>query len=245
MRRILLLNFLLFLPFLIFPQEVIKKVDSVKAGGFYLDVSGGVSIPMGYFARNDVKFGGSGFANPGFLAQLNLDWIGKYNYGLALQYTFQRNPLKSLVRNDTLPGMSKAVGKGSWTNHYLMAGLVFLHFIDNVYVEGKVIIGVVLSSSPLFNTVDPVYQTPSTNTGVGPAYGAQFGVGYKVSPQVTVKASVEYILGNPKIHHQYGAQQTFDTITGTLVYSPPVTIETKRTVSALLVKAGVVIKLSR
>ena len=245
MKKILLLNCLLFLPFLIFSQETVKKADSALASRLYLDVSAGMSIPMGYFARDDVKFGGSGFAAPGFLAQLNLDWIANYNYGLALQYTFQRNSLKSSVRNDPLPGMSKAVGTGSWTNHYIMAGVVFLHFIHNVYVEGKALIGVVLSSSPLFNTVDPVYQTPSTNTGVGPAYSAQFGVGYKVSPQVTVKASVEYILGNPKIHHQYGAQQTLDTITGTLVYSSPITIETKKTVSALFVKAGIVIKLSK
>jgi hypothetical protein len=245
MRKILLLNCLLFLPFLIFSQEAVKKADSALASRLYLDVSGGMSIPMGYFARDDVKFGGSGFATPGFLVQVNLDWTGKSNSGLAFQYTFQRNSLKNSVKNDTLPGMSKAVGTGSWTNHYLMAGLVFLHFIHNVYVEGKGMLGVVLSSSPLFNTVDPVYQTPSTNTGVGPAYGAQFGVGYRISPQVTMKASVEYILGNPKIHHQYGAQQTFDTITGTLVYSPPVTIETKRTISSLFIKAGIVIKLSK
>jgi len=245
MRKILLLNCLLFLPFLIFSQEAIKKADSAKAGGLYLDASGGLSIPMGYFARDDVKFGGSGFATPGFLVQVNLDWTGKSNSGLAFQYTFQRNSLKSSVRNDTLSGMSKAVGTGSWTNHYLMAGLVFLHFIDNVYVEGKALIGVVLSSSPLFNTVDPVYGTPSTNTGIGLAYSAQFGVGYRISPKVTIKASVEYILGNPMIHHQYGAQQALDTITGTLVYSAPITVETKRTVSAFLVKAGVVIKLSK
>jgi hypothetical protein len=223
----------------------VKKADSALASRLYLDVSGGLSIPMGYFARDDVKFGGSGFATPGFLVQLNLDWTGKSNSGLAFQYIFQRNPLKSSVRNDILSGMSKPVGTGSWTNHYVMAGLVFLHFINNVYVEGKALIGVVLSSSPLFNTVDPVYQTPSTNTGIGPAYSAQFGVGYRISPKITIKASVEYILGNPKIHHQYGAQQTFDTITGTLVYSAPITIETKRTVSALLVKAGIVIKLSK
>jgi len=245
MKKILFLNLVLFLPFLIFSQEVVKKADSVKAGGLYLDVSGGVSIPMGYFARDDVKFGGSGFATPGFQIQVNLDWTGKSNSGIGFQYIFQRNPLKSSVRNDTLSGMSEAVGTGSWTNHYLMAGLVFLHFIDNVYVEGKAFIGVVLSSSPLFNTVDPVYRTPSTNTGIGPAYSAQFGVGYRISPKVTIKASVEYILGNPMIHHQYGAQQALDTITGTLVYSAPITVETKRTVSAFLVKAGVVIKLSK
>jgi len=245
MRKIYLLACFLFLPFLIFSQETVKKADAAAGGALYLDASGGLSIPMGYFARNDVKFGGSGFATPGFLVQVNLDWTGKSNSGLAFQYTFQNNPLKGSVKNDTLVGMYQALGAGSWTNHYLMTGLVFLHFINMVYVEGRALVGIVLSSSPIFKTIDPVYHTSSTNTGTGLAYSAQFGVGYKVSPRVTMKASFEYILGTPRIHHQYGAQQTLDTLTGTLIYSAPVTMETKRTVSALLVKAGIVVKLSK
>jgi len=62
MRKILLLNCLLFLPFLIFSQELTKKADSVKAGGLYLDVSGGLSLPLGSYANADVKNPGSGFA---------------------------------------------------------------------------------------------------------------------------------------------------------------------------------------
>ncbi len=244
MRKILLLNCLLFLPFLIFSQEAVKKADSVLASRLYLDVSGGVSIPMGYFARDDVKFGGSGFATPGFLAQLNLDWIAKYNYGLALQYTFQRNPLKSSVRNDTLEGMGQPIGTGSWTNQYLMAGIAFMLYIHKVYIEGRALFGFILSSSPVFRTTDPFYKTLSTNTGTGFAYGIQLGAGYDVSRRVTVKANIEYIIGNPKIHRQYGAQYYVND-TGAIIYSPPLNFETKRTVSALLVKAGIVIKLSK
>jgi opacity protein-like surface antigen len=245
MRAILLLALLIFLPFLTFPQEEIKKADSAKAGRLYLDAAGGFSFPVGDFASPDVKNTNAGFANSGFLVQVNLDWIGKNNFGVGLQYTFQHNPLKSSVENDTLTGMGQAVGTGAWTNHYLMPGVVFLKFFHKIYVEGKVLIGIVLSSSPVFKTVDPVYHTSSTNTGIGLSYGIQFGAGYAVSSRVTVKASLEYLIGNPKIHHQYGAQQTLDTLTGTLIYSAPITAETKRQVSALLVKAGIVVKLSK
>lgn len=245
MRKILLLICLFFLPFLLFSQEAVKKTDSASAGGLYLDASGGFSFPTGSYASSNIKNSGSGFATSGFLAQFNLDWLGKDNYGLGLQYTFQYNPLKSSVRKDTLPGMSQALGPDSWSNHYLMAGLVVLKFIHKIYIEGKALVGVVLSSSPVFNTVDPLYHTPSTNTGVGFAYGIQVGGGYAVSSRVAVKASLEYLIGNPKIHHQYGAQQTLDTVTGTLIYSAPITMETKRTVSALLIKAGIVVKLSK
>jgi hypothetical protein len=245
MTKILLLTCLFFLPFLIFSQEKVKKANADSAGKIYLDASGGISVPLGSYAKADVKNSSSGFATPGFLAQLNFDWIGKDNYGLGLQYTFQYNPLKSSVKNDTLSGIGEAIGMGSWSSHYLMAGLVFLKFIHKVYLEGRALIGIVLSSSPLFKTIDPVYHTPSTNMGIGLAYGIQVGAGYTVSPRVTVKASLEYLIGNPKIHHQYGAQQTLDTVTGTLIYSAPVTMETKRIVSALLVKAGIVVKLSK
>lgn len=234
------------MPFLIFAQGLIKKPDTIKGGGMYLDISLGISIPMGSYARADVNNSNSGFATPGLLGQINFDWMGKGNTGLAIQYSYQNNPLKSSVKNDTLEGMSQALGTRPWTNHYLMAGFVFLRYIKNVYIEGRVLIGVVISSSPLFNTYDPLYLTPSSNIGTGFAYDAQFGAGYKISDRVAVKFKTEYILGTPKIHHQYGAQIIgIDPITGAFIYSAPTTFETQKTISALYVDAGLVIKLSK
>jgi opacity protein-like surface antigen len=244
MRKIFLLTFLLILPFLIFSQEAVKKTESPATEGLYLDASAGGAFPMGFYAKSDIKNSNSGFATNGFLAQFNLDWLGKDNYGLGLQYTFQYNPFKNSVKNDTLTGMSQALGTGSWTNHYLMAGLVVLKFFHKVYFEGKILAGVILSSSPLFKTIDAQTHNPSNNTGTGFAWGVQVGAGYAVSPRVTLKASIEYLTGNPKIHHQ-SVQQTLDTITHTINYSAPINIDTKRTVSALLVKAGIVVKLSK
>jgi len=244
MIKSLLLTCFFLLPFLIFSQEKVKKADTAKTDEFYLDASAGLSLPLGAYANADIKNSNSGFATPGFLAQLNLDWIGKDNYGLGFQYLFQYNALNSSVKDDTLSGMGQALGTGAWTNHYLMAGLVVLKFIHKFYIEGKTLAGVVLSSSPVFNTIDPVYKTPSTNIGVGFAWGIQLGAGYAVSPRVTVKANIEYILGNPKIHRNYGAQY-FVNDTGAIIYSPPLDVETKRKISALLVKAGIVVKLAK
>jgi len=125
-----------------------------------------------------------------------------------------------------------------------MAGVAFMMFIHKVYIEGKALFGFILSSSPVFRTTDPFYKTLDSNTGTGYAYGIQLGAGYDVSRRVTVKANIEYIIGNPKIHRQYGAQYYMND-SGTLIYSPPLNFDTKRTVSALLVKAGIVIKLSK
>ena len=96
----------------------------------------------------------------------------------------------------------------------------------------------------LFKTIDAQTYNPSNNIGTGFAWGIQVGTGYAVSPRVTLKASIEYLAGNPKIHHQ-SVKQDLDTITHTISYSAPITKDTKRTVSALLIKAGIVVKLSK
>jgi opacity protein-like surface antigen len=245
MKKNFLLIFFSFLPFLIFSQETKKKSDTASTSRIYLDVSGGLSFPTGAFAQSDLNNTEAGFATQGFGAQVNLDWIGKSDFGLAVQYTFQNNPLKSSVKNDTLSGMGSPLGTGSWNNHYLLAGLVFMKFIHKVYIEGRSLIGVVLSSSPVFNTIDPVYKTQNSNTGTGFAYSLQVGAGYAVSQRLSVKVNIEYLAGAPAIHRQYGAQYTYDTIRQTLIYSPPITFDTKKTISTLYIKAGLVIKLSK
>ncbi|MGA3014100.1 MAG: hypothetical protein ABSD71_08695 [Bacteroidales bacterium] len=246
MKTVFLLTFILLMPFLIFSQETKKKADSTANNRIYINVSGGPSFPMIYYARIDTKNTTSGFAAQGYVAQVNLDWMGKKNTGFAIQYTLQNNPINHSVKNDTLEGMSKSLGAGSWTNNYLMAGLVYMDFIKKVYIEGRVLFGIMLSSSPLFNTVDPVYQTQSSNTGVGTAYGAQFGVGYQISNRVTVKGNVEFTIGNPSIHRQYSAGVIgVDSITGKFIYSAPIDIDTKKTIYSFNAKAGLVIKLSK
>ncbi len=244
MTKILLLTGLLFLPVLIFSQEKVKKAKADTTGRIYLDASGGISIPLGSYASGDLNNSGSGFATLGFLGQVNLDWIGKDNYGLGLQYTFQHNVLKSFVKGEKQKGLDQPLETGSWSNHYIMAGLVVLKFFHKVYFEGKILAGVIFSSSPIFKTVDPETHNPSNNTGTGFAWGIQAGVGYAVSPRVTVKASLEYLAGNPKIHHQ-SVQQTLDTVTGTIIYFAPINADTKRSISSFLIKTGVVVRLSK
>lgn len=246
MKSNILLVCLLLITFTGFSQEAAKKDNAARIGGLYLDGSLGVSLPLGSFAGDDVKNSNSGFASTGFAGQVNFDWIGNNHFGLGLQYTYQNNPLKSSVSNDTLSGMSQALGTGSWSSHYLMAGVSYLTFIHRFYIEGRGLIGFIFSSSPVFRTTDPATQSSSGNWGIGFAYGIQLGAGYAVSPRVTVKAGIEYLAGTPKIRHQYNAQVVeIDSITGQFIYSAPVTIETKRTLSAFLIKAGVVVKLSK
>jgi hypothetical protein len=245
MRKLFLLSILIIMPFLLFSQKAITKSDTTSSTRIYLDGSVGFAFPLGDYSKKDLKNDNSGFASQGFMGQINLDWIGKQDYGLGLQYTFESNPLSSSVKNDTLTGMGKALGNSAWINHYLMAGLVVIKHFQKIYFEGKALVGIIISTSPIFNSTDPATKISSSNAGVGLAYGAQVGIGYAVSPRVTVKANVEYLAGTPKIHHTYGAEVIGVDTSGRFIYSPPIDVETKRTVSSLFIKAGIVVKLSK
>lgn len=245
MNKSLFLACLFILPFLAFAQKMpVKKSDTASSGRIFLDVTAGLSLPLGSYASSDLAKEGSGFATPGFLGQVNLDWMGKDNFGLAIQYTFQHNSLKKSVIGERQKNLDYPIESGSWTNNYLLAGPVFLKFMQKLYIDVEALFGVLLSSSPIFNTTDPLYKTHSTNLGTSFAYGVQVGAGYAISRNVTVKADIEYIAGNPKIHRNYGAQWYVND-TGAIIYLPPLNVETKRNISTLMVKAGVVIKLSK
>jgi len=247
MKNVFLLIGIVFVPYLAYPQASLKKADTAKASSLYLGFSVGLSQPLGSYTSTDVKNFDAGFATPGSVLQVNFDWLGINNIGLALEYAYQRNPLNSSVKNDTLRGTGKPnqpLGIGNWTNHYLMAGIAVTHFFDKVYVEGRALFGFVISSTPVFKTMD-VSKNVSTNVGTGLAGGVQLGVGYSINPRVTVKANIEYLLGRPGINKQYKGEMVLDTITHTYYPSALQKINTKLTVSSLLIKAGVVIKLSK
>jgi hypothetical protein len=244
MRKQSLLTAFILLWSFAFSQETSQVNKHFSTQGLYLDASAGFSVPVGAYGGSKID-DVSGFASPGVLAQLNLDWVGDQDYGLAVQYTFQSNSIKRSVKNDTLVGMAEALGTKGWTNNYLLAGLVVMKAIGKVIIGGKALAGIVLSESPVFRTMDPVYRTPSSNTGAGLGIGIQLNAAYTISRRVSLQLNVEYLQGYPKIHRQYGAQIVGIDTGYHIIYSPPVTIETKRVLSSFNIGAGVIVKLSK
>jgi opacity protein-like surface antigen len=244
MKNFYLLVAFLFLSLFASSQEPAPKVKPGSTQGLYLEPAIGFSLPIGAYGANKID-DVSGFASPGFLARLNLDWVGQKDYGLAVQYTFQSNALDKSVKNDTLVGMAEPLGTKGWKNHYLIAGLVIMKSPGKFVIEGKALGGIVLSSSPVFRTMDPIFKTSSSNTGTGFAFGVQLGAGYAIAKHVSLKVSVEYLQGYPKIHRQYGAQVIGIDNDGHLIYSAPLNKETKRTISSFNIDAGLLIKLSK
>lgn len=237
-----LLFSLMILPFITSAQPTQTVPASPSTRGIFLDASAGLSLPLGAYAMGDEGNSQSGFSRAGLLAQLTCDWMGKKDFGLALQYTFQLNPLKNTSKDSVLPGMSVPLGTGNWTNHYIMAGPVYMKYFKKILFEAKVLIGVIISTSPFFKTVDPAFNTVSSNTGTGLAFGIGADAGYQVSSKVALKLNAEYLMGTPKIDRQYGAQ-IIGYRDSAFVYSAPVNFDTKKIVSSFNLGISIIFKI--
>jgi hypothetical protein len=236
---------LLFLPILLFigSSQQAQTVTAVSATkGVFLDASVGASIPLGAYAKSDPTSEQSGFSSTGTVVQLNCDWIGNKDFGLAVQYTFQLNPLKSNSKDVIISGMSVPLGSGDWTNHYLTGGPVFMKYFGKIFFEAKALIGVIISTSPFFKTEDPAFHNVDSNTGTGFAWSIGAGIGYRVSSSVALKVNAEYRMGTPKIDRQYGSQ-LIGYKDSAYVYSPPITFDTKKVVSAFNLGVSIIFKI--
>jgi opacity protein-like surface antigen len=243
-KRFLLFSLIL-LPVLISAQQTQVVPASHPVNGIFLDASLGASLPAGAYAGSDPGNTLSGFSKSGVVVQLSCDWMGKKDFGLALQYTFQQNPFKNNSNDSILAGMSVPAKSGNWTNHYLMAGPVFMKYFGKVLIEAKALAGVIIATSPLFRTEDPAFKSVSNNTGTGLAFGLGAGAGYEVSPNVAVKINVAYQIGTPKINRQYGGQIIgYNSKDSVWVYSAPVKFETKKIVSSFNLELSIIFKIS-
>jgi hypothetical protein len=216
-----------------------------KLKGIYLEASAGVSFPIGNsYPSIDTKNDNSGYAGTGFLFQLNGDWPGSHDLGLGFQYDFQNNPIKSSARNlipegtDTLP-----LGSGSWSNHYLLIGPVFVKELHKFQISARVVVGLVLATGPPFRYYDPVNMKSANGTGVGFGYSLNAGFGYAVSKRVSLKVNAGYLGGTPKFSTSVGTHIVGVDTSGIYIWSGKTDISIKKIISALSLSAGAVIKL--
>lgn len=242
MNRRFILFFLLLLTFIASAQQTETVQTSPSTKGVFLDISAGLSLPAGAYAKSDIANEQSGFSLIGPVAQLTCEWMGKKDFGMAIQYTFQLNPLNNNTKDLVLPGMSAPLGSGNWSNHYIMAGPAFMKYFGKILLEAKALIGVIISMSPLFETMDPAFKNVSNNTGTGLALGISAGAGYQVSSNVALKVNAGYLFGTPKIDKQYGVS-VVGRKDSAFVFSAPVTYNTKKTVSAFNLGISIIFKI--
>lgn len=211
--------------------------------------SGGWVMPLGKYFSADPSDKKSGYATPGWLARLDLDWFGRRKVGFATQYTFQQNAMDHPA-NLLHPNPSTGHLTGRWNNHYLMIGPVFTHETRRWIITGKVLGGFIISTGVLFDTPDPTDTTELTadnNLGAGFALGVMAGGGYRVSEKLSVIIMAGLTGGWPVRNRDYPSYFLYwrnykDPITGVTtseaVYSTPASFEIKKRVSTFYLSLG-------
>ena len=137
--------------------------------------------------------------------------MGKKDFGLAISYAYQRNPFKNAA-NEVYPYSghpNDSLVSGTWSNHYLMLGPVFMKTIGKIHIDAKILGGVLVSSGANFYTPDPrdtMEYSYNKNIATGFAYQVSAGVGYTFSKHIALKFNLSLLGGWPGINRQYGAQ---------------------------------------
>jgi len=207
MKKALLLILLCMVILPAFTQtDTLAKKRSKNGKNMDLEFSLGYSIALGDYGKYDKKSSKSGYSTNGWLAQLTFDWLGKRDLGLAFQYTYQRNPLldtASYINPGGTGDTNFRLGPGAWSNHYLMAGPVYLHYFNRISLDIKVLAGVLFASSSHFNITDPSTLQTTSGNATGFAYQFSAGLGYKVSTHFTLKFNASYLGATPSIKKKF------------------------------------------
>ena len=242
MKKLYLFLVLISVPFFCHSQELSDKSTGKTPKGIYLDFNGGVSLPAGVFSSYDTKKDKSGYASTGYYGQLNLDWMGKNELGIAFQYMYQHNAYRDTAKSITQPGSDFELGSKGWSSHYLLAGPVYVNTFKRLSLDVRILGGVVFAASSLFSDKDPSTGELRRNVATGFAYEAGIGIGYEIVPWMVIKANLEFVQGFPSLKKQFSYYIPADTTSGTPGYYSVITHEIKKTITAINIGAGLMFK---
>ena len=218
-----------------------NKATDPEKQRIFLNLAGGLSWPTGKnytdLDRNNTQ---AGYSEKGYFLRAEVDWMGKKDLGIAFQYTFQHNPLQDSAKTIIPSGSNDSLGRGSWANHYLLIGPYYMKTISKFVIEAKLLIGMVVSFSPVYNTSNPETHSKESNHGFGLAWGGGIGLGYNISPRMTFLVNVGYMAGYPKATVEY-KHYVYDSLTQQNIISLN-DISFKKSLSAIHAGFGLIYK---
>jgi len=252
MKKELIFCLLLALSTILHAQNRSDTSTNAVKRNMAFEFGAGYSLPLGNFASSDKSNKMSGFATGGWQAQLTFDWMGKKSFGLALQYTYQRNPMEHAANMVYPNGIPDSLGSGAWSNHFLLIGPVFMKRFNRFQIDAKILGGALISAGKAFDTPSPADSTKlsySSNIATGFGYAFSVGAGYNLSSHWTFKVQVSLMGGWPSASRNYGSQligyeEHKDPVTGivytTPVYSAPIDYDIKKVVTTLNPSLGLI-----
>jgi opacity protein-like surface antigen len=207
----------------LFSQEQVKAPAPAKSRMTF-DFFGAYSMATGKYTANDLEQDNAGFAGGGFMAQIKLSWLGKKDFGLGVSYAFQQNAILKQVQDSIVPGGDpNGLGDKPWNNHYLLAGPVMVKEFNRIVLDVSVFVGFVIASSHVFDMmvpVDSVQYSISSGAGIGFAFQARAGVGYRVSNRIILTASISYLGGSPTRKKENFVYSVIEDPPGSGIYVP-------------------------
>ena len=252
MKKIFILIILLLFTGMLMAQQDSAVTKPGKKGRFILDFNAGYSMPFGNYTSTDRDEDFGGFASHGFFVQASGNWLGRFGFGIAASYGFQRNGIQHNADTITPVGHYESLGEKPWTNHYLIAGPVLIKSFGKFTLSVKVLAGGVLSYSsnfkiwlPSTDSLTPDQMNLSQGPGVGVAFQVLTGVGYNITDNLTLNLSFSYLGASParkKDYYYYVEDKDPETGSDLLVYQGGER-QVKKRISTFNIGLGIAIKL--
>lgn len=202
-----------------------KKREKAKS---FIELSGGLSVPLGNFAKTDYNDNRSGFASMGPLFSISgVKFLGHSNFGLGGTVSFAYYNLKNM--SNMADGYHEAFDVDSTNVHYtrytsvhVLIGPYYTIPLGIVSIDFKILGGVNFMSSPhidvLLEDGGNSYTNGGTNytfwqnSSFASALAANVGVGLRVSPinHFAISLRADYFYSQPvfNITNEYRTANT-------------------------------------
>ena len=238
-----------------FPQirkevENSKNSDNsvLKSVRYFSEVTIGVSIPEGDFAKSDSTNNQAGYATAGGFIFADYGFIYNNLFGFEIAISININPVNA--KADKMREWSNPDEYDrsfAWGSGNLIAGphlsLTYKEFAFDV----RALAGYMAVRRPFYKSTyysgDSISAIISEEkTGHGGAFVYQVGIGlrFALSKSISVKLSVDYLSANPTLQYQ---KTTCSWYKGILIYEPPHEVKYRQPVKNFNVGIGLVLNL--
>lgn len=183
-------------------RSVIKEPETVDLSNSYIGAFFGVSVPIDQFAsiRENED---SGFAKTHVKINVDGAYVFARNLGIAGTLGYFVNGSKSIDYfsqfKDGLVPDETAITNSNWRNTYCGVGPFFSLPESKLYFEGRALLGVNRTTSPLLRLRGETDIQRSESIAWSPAFVMGLGFGYRLTKHWRLVFQTEYFLATPML----------------------------------------------
>ena len=195
--------------------------NSTKPGNF-IEISGGIAMPIGNFASSDFDKNSSGFAQTGSHFAASGAWYLTSNFGMGGMFSTSSFGVdQTSIAKGYLEAFdcdSATASAGNYSSTSFLVGPYFALPLGNLTIEARVLGGITTTSSPAIiaqainkpDATDPIsISTFAQSSGTASAFGFDAGLGlrYKLLNHLGISLRGDFFSSKPNITlNNYGHQ---------------------------------------